>query len=235
MVPDPSLDKLTQVEEDLINSVCEVAPEEQICKDFSKRDKGFYSSAVNLKPPSGAKSAGKLKLGAKNEDIIEAIAKAMQKSDLSKATVLEGEGKKLFDKEFEKAQKVTAQRKSDATGGSVSTSAEQAQGGAGESGGGEDAQNEESAAEAVSMEGGSGPRSYSGPGFRAKLRQIKGGGQPAGGVPGGSDQMGFAREPASTKDDIAPKTANGLFKIISDRYEVVSKTRLLNPEDDIIR
>jgi hypothetical protein len=230
-VPDPNLDKLSQTEEDLIASICQIAPEEQICKDFKNRSNGFYSSAVDMRPPGGAKTA-KLNTDAGMQAAVRDVASDFGDSEGIGADVFDDASGEMGGEKAEVA-KVKSTRKESATGGSADTSAELAVGAEGGEGEGEGGGDEESTAEGVAFEGGSEARSYSGPGFRGK----SGGGQGGGSldqIAGGDDSMGFGRAPASTKD-IAPKTAEGLFKMISNRYENVSKDRLIKTQDDILR
>ncbi len=225
-VPDPTLDKLSQTEEDLIASVCQIAPQEPICADFSNRANGFYSPNIDLTPPGAATTLARVKAEEQGANAIEkemaeiaaTIGESGAISDASREAG--GPAGKTPSVTFKAAEKGGA-------GGDITTDAKVSEAvTAAEKGAG----GEETATPETGYTGGTEAREYKGPGFRADQYKGQEGGQDK--IAGEYGSLGF-REPSS--EGISPKEAGGLFKIISDRYETISKDHRIETKSEIAK
>jgi len=226
-VPDPTLDKLSQTEEDLIASVCQIAPQEPICADFSNRSNGFNSPNIDLTPPGAATTASRVKGQEQGTSAIEKEMEQIAATELGEAGFVpdaSGGGAGVASKtptvSFKKDESSSGGGglTTDAKIGEAAPAAEKA------------AEGEEAATPETGYTGGTEARAYTGPGFRADQYKGQEGGLDK--IAGEYGSMGF-REPSS--EGIAPKEAGGLFKIISDRYELLSKDRLQEVKSEIAK
>jgi hypothetical protein len=225
-VPDPTLDKLSQTEEDLIASVCQIAPQEPICADFSNRSNGFNSPNIDLTPPSASTTASRVKAQEQGANAVEAEMAAIAGTDLGEAAFVAdavnargGAESKTPSVTFKKDESSSSagDLATDAKIGEVAPAAEKAAG------------EEAAPTPEVGYTGGTEARAYTGSGFRPDQYKQGGGLE---NIAGGDSTMGF-REPASDAG-IAPKDS-GLFKIISDRYERISKDRLQEVKSEVAK
>ncbi len=228
-VPDPALDKISQQEEDLVASVCQIAPQEPICADFSNRSNGFNSPNIDLSPPEAASTLARVKGEEQGMNAIEKEMEQIAATELGQAGTFP-EASSGAGGAAAKAPSVTFKAaEGKGGGGDISTDAKMSEAAAAADKG---AEGEEAAAPETAYAGGTEAREYKGPGFRAD--QYKSGQE--GGldkIAGEYGSMGF-RDPAS--EGISPKEAGGLFKIISDRYEMISKgNRLMEVKTDVAK
>lgn len=225
-VPDPTLDKLSQKEEDLIASVCQIAPQEPICADFSNRSNGFNSPNIDLTPPGAATSAARVKGEEQGANAIEKEIQAIAATELGQAGGVPDASNaqavaasKTPSVAFKKEESASGggDITTDAKVGETAPAAEKPAGG------------EEAAAPETAYTGGGEAFKYTGPGFRADQYKGQEGLDKIAGQYGTEEFRG----PASN-EGIAPKDS-GLFKIISNRYDLISKDRLQPVKSDIAK
>ncbi|MFI5391442.1 MAG: hypothetical protein ACHQYQ_08780, partial [Bacteriovoracales bacterium] len=219
-------DKLSQKEEDLIASVCQIAPQEPICADFANRANGFYSPNIDLTPPGASTTLARVKAEEQGANAIEKELAQIAATELgaagavSDATSAGGATGKTPSVTFKGAEKGGA-------GGDITTDAKVSEAvAAAEKGAG----GEETATPETGYTGGTEAREYKGPGFRADQYKGQEGGSEK--IAGEYGSLGF-REPSS--EGISPKSAGGLFKIISDRYEAISKDHRIEGKSEIAK
>lgn len=224
-VPDPALDKLSQTEEDLIASVCQIAPQEPICADFSNRSNGFNSPNIDLTPPGASTTASRVKANEQGANAVEAEMAVIAATDLGQAAFVADALNAKGGAESKTPSVSFKKDEGSSSGGDLATDAKVGEAApAAEKAAGEEA----AATPEVGYTGGTEARAYTGSGFRAD--QYKQGGLEN--IAGGDGTMGF-RGPSSDAG-IAPKDS-GLFKIISDRYDKISKDRLQEVKSDVAK
>ncbi|MFZ9002345.1 MAG: hypothetical protein ACO20H_13645, partial [Bacteriovoracaceae bacterium] len=235
-VPDEKATKppLSNMERDLVNSICQLAPQSQICKDFKSSQRGWHSNLINVE---GIGTQGRVSRVKDNDLGNYATADGGYNDNEMDGVAYDGDFGKNFD---------------DNMGAGDNNFGGDSGGGMGGGGGGGGMVLEQAMAPqdsgqggAVGDQGGMGGNgdsgSYEGGLSGRSLSPSSGGSRMASNSnrSGGSDStntatsgvMGFRNPSGDLADEVGSKNGLGLFKMIHNRYQAsVGKERLLEFE-----